>query len=366
MKPSLSRRAFLATSAATIPLSLAEQGFAEELKGRMKLTMPAANLSDETLNFISLMGVEWVTTSGPGGPTYTEEGRVIRGNGDPVTHPDPEAPWKEADIRRIKERVESFGLKVGNLMLHDFRDVILGRPGGDKDIEKVSESIRVAGKVGIPVVEYNWYALRAMGGYYKVPGRGGSQLAAHDYDRSRDLPVLPDVGEHTAAQLWERYERFLKAVVPVAERAGVRLAVHPNDPPPPKYRGIEQILGSVDGLRRVCETVKSPANGITFDTGVTREMGYDVIENIRWFGQRDQINHVHFRNVLMKVPRQKYTETFIDEGDNDMMACLRALHATGYPRLLHPDHVPEFPADVGQHGGWGYAVGQIKGMMREL
>ena len=251
-------------------------------------------------------------------------------------------------------------------MLHDFREAVLGRPGGDKDIEKVCESIRVAGKVGIPVVEYNWYALRAMGGYYKKPGRGGSRLAAHDYTRSRDLPPLPDVGEHTADQLWSRYERFLKAVVPVAERAGVRLAVHPNDPPPPKYRGVEQILGSVDGLRRVCDIVRSPANGITFDTGVTREMGSDVIANIKWFGQRDQINHVHFRNVLMEVPRQKYTETFLDAGDNDMMACLRALHATGYPRLLHPDHVPEFPGDPGQHGGWGYAVGQIKAMMRQL
>ena len=243
---------------------------------------------------------------------------------------------------------------------------ILGRAGADSDIEKVSESIRVAGKVGIPVVEYNWYALRAMGGYYQEPGRGGSRLAAHDYERSRNLPPIPEVGEHSATELWTRYERFLKAVVPVAERAGVRLAVHPNDPPPPRYRGTDQILGSVDGLKRLCEIVKSPANGITFDTGVTREMGYNVIENIQWFGGRDQINHVHFRNVLMKTPREKYVETFIDAGDNDMMACLRALHATGYPRLLHPDHVPELPGDSVQRGGWGYAVGHIKSMLRQL
>ena len=71
---------------------------------------------------------------------------------------------------------------------------------------------------------------------------------------------------------------------PGCREGHVRLAVHPNDPPPPLYRGTDQILGSVDGLKRVCDTVKSPANGITFDTGVTREMGYDVIENIKWFG----------------------------------------------------------------------------------
>ena len=335
--------------------------FAEELKGRMKLTMPAGRANDDQLRFITHLGVEWVTMGGPGAPGYSTEGRVT-----PPANDTSEAPWKEADLAKIKQRVESFGLKIGNMMLHDFRDAILGRPGADKDIEKVQESIRVAGKVGIPIVEYNWYALRAMGGYYQEPGRGGSIMAAHDYDRSRNLPVLPDVGEHKAADLWTRYERFLKAVVPVAEKAGVRLAVHPNDPPPPKYRGVEQILGSVDGLRRLCEIVKSPANGITFDTGVTREMGFNVIENIQWFGKRDQINHVHFRNVSMRVPREKYTETFIDAGDNDMLACLKALHAVGYPRLIHPDHVPQHPADPNQRGGWGYAVGQIKAMMRQL
>lgn len=123
----------------------------------------------------------------------------------------------------------------------------------------------------------------------------------------------------------------------------------------------------MEGLRRVCEIVRSPANGITLDTGVTREMGSDVVETIRWFGARDQINHVHFRNVLMTIPRERYVETFLEAGDNDMMACLRTLHQTGYPRLLHPDHVPNLPGDrSGQRGGWGYAVGRIKAMMRQL
>jgi len=351
----ISRRAILA---AGLGLPLAR---AEELKGGIKLTMPASNLDAGTLQFLVQLGVDWITTGGPGSPTYSPEGRVIRQNGDNSV-----APWKEDELRRMQQRASASGLKIGNLMLHDFRDAILGRPGAASDIEKVCESVRVAGKAGIPVVEYNWYALRAMGGYYEETGRAGTVLAAHDYDRSRNLPPLDDVGTHSAAELWARYEKFLKAVVPVAERAGVRLAVHPNDPPPPRYRGTDQILGSVDGLKRVCEIVKSPANGITLDTGVTREMGYNVIETIQWFGSRDQINHVHFRNVLMRVPREKYTETFIDAGDNDMMACLRALHATRYPRLLHPDHVPKFPNDPNQRAGWGYAVGHIKAMLRQL
>ncbi len=132
---------------------------------------------------------------------------------------DPPPPWKDADLRRMKETVERAGLKLGNVMLHDFRRAILGRPGADEDIELVKESIRAAGRAGIPIVEYNWYALRAMGGYYEEPGRGGSRLAAHDYARSKDLPALDDVGTHSATDLWARYERFLKAVVPVAEQA---------------------------------------------------------------------------------------------------------------------------------------------------
>jgi mannonate dehydratase len=367
MAASISRRALLAGAGAllAVPRNTSSSDVAAsgtELTGGIKLTMPVGELTDEALSFVAYLGVQYVTTGGPAFPTYTPEGRVVQAREN-----SPPPPWKEDDLRRMKETVERAGLKLGNVMLHDFRNAILGRPGADDDIENVQESIRIAGRVGIPIVEYNWYALRAMGGYYEETGRGGARLAAHDYERSRNLPLLDDVGAHSATDLWARYERFLKAVVPVAERAGVRLAVHPNDPPPPRYRATEQILGSVDGLKRVCEVVKSPANGITFDTGVTREMGFDIIDTIKWFGGRDQINHVHFRNVLMKVPREKYVETFIDAGDNDMMACLRALHQTGYPRLLHPDHVPGFPGDRGgQRGGWGYAVGQIKAMMRQL
>ncbi len=95
-------------------------------------------------------------------------------------------------------------------------------------------------------------------------------------------------------------------------------------------------------------------------------MGANFVETIQWFGRRDQINHVHFRNVVMNVPCEKYTETFIDTGDNDMMACLRALNRTRYPRLLHPDHVPKSPNDANQLASWGYAVDHIKAMLHKL
>ena len=329
----------------------------------MKITFPASGFADKTLRFMQQIGVRWITAGGPNAPTYSPEGRVVLRDGSTDTA---RGPWKDAEIEALKDKAESFGLKIGNLMLHDFRDAILGRPRRDEQIEHVIESIRVAGRVGIPVVEYNWYALRAMGGYYRREGRGGTSLAAHDYDRAKELPPLPDVGEHSADELWERYEYFLKAVIPEAEKAGVYLAVHPNDPPPPVFRGCAQILGTVGGLMRMADTVESPHNGITFDTGVTTEMGEDPVAVVRWFGERRQINHVHFRNVIREVARLRYTETFIDVGQADMAAALAALKEVGYDKLLHPDHTPRFPEETGANAGWAYAIGYMKALLKTL
>ncbi len=357
----LARRYFLGlVAAAAWTRRLAGAGFDEP---GIKLTFPAFGFRDDRLRFVQQIGVRWITDSGPNAPVYSPEGRVILRDGSTDTV---RGPWKEAEIRGLKEKAESYGLKIENLMLHDFRDVILGRSRRDEQIEHVIESLHVAGRVGIPVIEYNWYALRAMGGYYEKEGRGGTLLKAHDYDLSKDLPVLPDVGEHSAEELWERYEYFLKAVIPEAKRAGVVMAVHPNDPPPPVFRGCVQILGSVDGLKRVANSVRSPANGITFDTGVTTEMGEDPVEVIRWFGSRNQINHVHFRNVLRDVPRLKYTETFIDVGQADMRAALATLKEVGYDKLLHPDHVPQFPEETGSLAGWSYAIGYMRALLKTL
>jgi mannonate dehydratase len=120
----------------------------------------------------------------------------------------------------------------------------------------------------------------------------------------------------------------------------------------------------MEGLKRLVDIVRSPANGITFDTGVTREMGHDPIEMIRYFGKRKQINHVHFRNVVTKVPRLQYTEVYLDEGQVDMLAALKALHEVGYSSMIYPDHVPRIPGDEGSRIGWAYAVGHIKAIMR--
>jgi mannonate dehydratase len=285
-------------------------------------------------------------------------------------------PWSETGLRTMMERLKSNGLTLANLMIAGFPNAIYNRPDRDADIEKVIQSIRAAGQAGLPVVEYNWYAHRAMEGYFEETGRAGAGWTGFDYERMKDLPPLPDEGAHTLDEMWANITYFLKAVVPEAEKAGVRLALHPNDPPAPVSRGSQQIMATIDGWKTLIGIVNSPSNGITFDCGVTREMGGDPVEVCRWFGSRDRINHVHFRNVKVQKPYERYTEVFIDEGENDMFAVMKELVRQKYPRLIYPEHPrgidydrerPNFRSQYpggGGYAGFAFNVGYTRAMMQ--
>jgi mannonate dehydratase len=288
----------------------------------------------------------------------------------------PKIPWEENQLRGMMDKLKAGGLTLGNLMIGGFPNTIYGRPGRDEEIEKVNQSIRVAGKVGLPVVEYNFYAHRIIEGYYAETGRAGAGLTAFDNDKVKDLPPLPDEGAHNLDEMWANITYFLKAVIPVAEQSGVRLALHPNDPPAPLSRGSGQIMGTVEGWKHLIEIVKSPSNGITFDCGVTREMGHDPVEVCHYFGSRDRINHVHYRNVRVRKPYEQYTEVFIDEGENNMFAIMKELVKQKYPRLIYPEHPRGIDYDrerpgfkTAYPGGGGYAafaynVGYARAMMQ--
>ena len=272
-------------------------------------------------------------------------------------------PWKEEDLRALVSRFEAGGLSVANLMIGGFPKALYGRPGRDEEIADVIASIRAAGASGIPVVEYNFYAHRLVEGYYEEAGRAGAGLTAYDYERSKNLPPLPDVGTHDVDEMWANVTYFLKAVVPAAEKAGVRLALHPNDPPVPLSRGSGQIMATLAGWKRLVGIVDSSANGITYDCGVTREMGEDPVEVCRYFGSRDCINHVHYRNVRVRVPYEKYTEVFIDEGQVNMFAVMKELVRQKYPRAIFPEHPRALDADrerpnfkPSYPGGGGYTA----------
>lgn len=272
----------------------------------------------------------------------------------------PSIPWTVEQLKPWVDQLKNGGVVLGNLMIDGFPKTIYGRPGRDEEIEKIRQSIQVAGKVGIPVVEYNFYAHRAMEGYFEETGRGGAGLTGADYDRMKGLQPLPQEGAHTLAAMWANIAYFLKAVVPVAEKANVRLALHPNDPPFPLSRGSQQIMATLEGWKHLIEIVDSPSNGITFDCGVTREMGEDPVAVCRYFGSRDRINHMHYRNPHVIKPYVQYVEGFIDEGDVNMLAVMRELVRLKYARELNPEHPRAIDYDRargpihGYPGGGGY------------
>ena len=288
----------------------------------------------------------------------------------------PGIPWLEPDLRALIDKLKTGGLSLGNMMITGFPKTLYGKPGRDEEIEKVQQSIRAAGRVGLPVIEYNFYAHRLVEGYYAETGRGGAGLTAFDYDRVKGLPPLSEEGAHNLEEMWSNITYFLRAVIPVAEESGVRLALHPNDPPVPLSRGSQQIMGSVAGWNRLIGIVPSKCNGITFDCGVTREMGEDPVEVCRYFGSKDVINHVHYRNVRVQTPNEKYTEVFIDEGVNDMYAVMKELVRQKYSRLLYPEHPRALDYDRERPdfkpyypGGGGYAayafnVGYTRAMLQ--
>jgi mannonate dehydratase len=313
-------------------------GMPQEGAGTPKIGCPIniRNIDDAAIRRVKQIGVHYVLSGGP-----------------PM-------PWKESDLRAIVEKLKSGGLTLGNLMIAGFPNTIYARPGRDEEIEKFKSSIRAAGKVGLPVIEYNFYAHRAIEGYYEEDGRGGAGLTAFDAERVKSLPPLPNEGAHTLDEMWRNITYFLKAVVPVAEQCNVRLALHPNDPPIAISRGSGQIMGTVEGWKHLIGIVDSPANGITFDCGVTREMGHDPVAVCQYFGSRDRINHVHYRNVRVRKPYDQYTEVFIDEGENNMLAVMRELVRVKYTRMIYPEHERALDYDraVGIHnqypGGGGY------------
>ena len=330
----------------------------------MKISKGLGDLSDETLRFYRQIGVEEGGLPGAWSLTL----RASR----PHVPPAQRAPagaivrvWDATELRRMRERVAEFGLDGTTKALGLSGAILLGRPEGETELESIRRCIRAAGEAGLSVLTYSFTALRASEGYFALDGegRGGAHLRAFDNDRIKDLPPFESVGGHTREQMWERLTHFLETVIPIAEACGVTLALHPNDPPVEVYRGVAQPVRSLADLQRVVETVDSPANAIYLDTGVLTEMGENAPEAIRWFGTRKRIGSVHFRNVIVERPYEKYVETFLDAGECDMAACMRAFEDVGYAGGLDPDHTPGFDGDtIDSHVGWAYAVGQMIGL----
>jgi mannonate dehydratase len=271
-----------------------------------------------------------------------------------------------------KKIIESAGLKVaniGNVSVHNMPEVTLNLPGRDAKIDEYKQYLRNLGKAGI---SYTTYAHMGNGIWSSDIGRTRGDAVARTFDQDNakgkwDGKVFESPLSHgrkfSADELWENWTFFIKQVAPVAEEAGVRIGVHPDDPPVPELAGVPRcIFGNFDGYIRALKIAASPNVGVCLCCGTWMEggkgMGKDVFEAVREFAKLGKLWKIHFRNVTAPIP--KFTETFVDNGYTDMKKLMRTLVEVGFDGILIADHVPLMVG--GRKPGWAYSIGYIKAL----
>ncbi len=331
----------------------------------------ATRLSDAVLQFGAQLGLTSVRTGG---------WQLLPG----------ERQWEYADLQALVEKVASYGLKleaIENIPYGFYDKILLGLPGRDEQIAHCQETIRNMGRAGIPILGYNFMPTSV----WRTPqreGRGGARVTAFAMatveatapEAQRGFvgtqeAVMDEMFAHgreavvTEAMMWEHYEYFLRAVLPVAEEAGVRLALHPDDPPVPMLGGIARIFKSVEDFQRGYALAGgSPAWGLDLCLGCCSEMpggAANVRAMIEFFGPKGRIFYVHFRDVQGTVP--DFAECFIGEGNYNPAEVVRLLKRSGFTGFLLDDHVPKMTDDTSWgHRGRAHAIGYMQGLLDML
>src|SRR5579871_1366024 len=278
-----------------------------------------------------------------------------------------ERPWELPALRVLQSTYRQYGLEVA--VIEDtapMDDVRLGGPRRDEQIDWICSQIRAMGELGIGTLCYNWHAVS---GWARTSAdvvlRGGARSTRFDDADMRSHGTLVEPGSLGPEQLWSAFEYFAAAVVPVAEEAGVRICLHPDDPPIPEVRGIPRIMNTPQAYERVLATADSEYSGITFCQGNFTLMTDDLPALIRRFGARRRIFFVHFRDVAGEA--RDFIEVFQDEGPTDMLECMRAYAEVGFDGPLRPDHVPALEGETNRSSGYEtlgrlFAVGYITGL----
>lgn len=347
---------------------------------RVGLTLSGDRLSEDGARFASQLGVTDVvlhlTDYGRNaeGPAYREGVGPI--NGECIDAP----MWSYEHMAGLVAMLSRHGLKpaaMENISPNFWSDILLDGPKKHEQMDGLKQLVRDAGRAGIPVIGYNFSLAGVWGWQQKRIARGGANtavFAVEEFDAQTPLPdgmvgnmryraAVPGAAAQTVSEgdLWSRLEWFLKELVPVAEKANVRLAAHPDDPPVERLRSTARLVNTHEKYERLLAIAPSPANALEFCIGSLQEMVEgDIYATTRHFARRDAIAYVHFRNVRGKVPH--YVETFVDDGDVQMAEIVRVLRDEGFDGIMVPDHVPELDCPAPWHAGHAYTVGFMKAL----
>jgi mannonate dehydratase len=294
---------------------------------------------------------------------------------------DPEHLWTQKELSNLKAEIESSGLRleaIENLDPAHWHDILLDGPKRATHIENVKTIIRRMGEAGIPILGYN-FSLAGVCGRIQGPfARGGAVSVGLDgpvktpipngmvwnmvYDQHAPAGTLPSISHE---ELWNRAERFLEEVLPVAEEAGVTLAAHPDDPPLPTMRQQPRLVYQPDMYQRLIDINHSSRNGLEFCLGTLAEMSDgDIYSTVDQYSKQDRIAYIHFRNVRGKVP--SYKEAFIDDGDIDMLKVLSILDRNGFDGVLIPDHTPQMSCSAPWHAGMAHTLGFMRAALMNI
>ena len=282
---------------------------------------------------------------------------------------DPEQPFSRQSLAHRIAQYEANGYRLAVIESRPPMEKIkLGQSGRDDEIAVVCEFIRNMGAAGIPVWCPAWmpvhFVIRTS---HDLPTRGGAEVTGFDLEEFNKRHPAGEHGEITEEGQWENLKYFLERVVPVAEEAGVKLGMHPDDPPLSPIQGVARIISSVDNYQKMIDLVPSPANGIGLCQGNFGLMTNDLPAVIRHFGEQKKIHFVHFRDI-QGTPKN-FVEAFHDDGKHDMAACVRAYRDTNYDGVARPDHFArltygDFEDEYSMERL--YAIGYMRGLIEAV
>ena len=275
--------------------------------------------------------------------------------------------WHLEDLQALTARADAHQLRLmalENVPIDFYLDIMLGRPNREAQIANMIATVRNMGRAGIPILGYHWIPASV----WRTPEpevlRGGARATRFALAEHADAPLSFD-REYGAEEMWDNYCWYLDRILPVAEEAGVRLALHPDDPPVPSLGGVARIFGSFAGFRRAMDTYDSPHHGLDFCMGCWSEMGghANVMKSLEYFVPDGKILYIHFRDV--RGTADCFHECFIDEGQVDTFAVVRRLRELGFSGFMIPDHVPATEGDSPwHHRGRAHCVGFTQALIQ--